>query len=210
MARGKFISFEGGEGTGKSTQARLLTGSLKARGVQVVLTREPGGTPLGEDIRRLVLAERPAAPETELLLFAAARVEHLAQVIRPALARGTWVVCDRYVDSTRVYQGALAHIDPRTIATVEHLTLRPGDMPDLTIVMDLAPEVGSARANERGDLNRYDSGHIEAHRIIREGFLHLAEAEPNRCALIDAAQPIDSIAAAVLDEVERRLVKANR
>lgn len=210
MARGKFISFEGGEGTGKSTQARLLADTLAASGLPVVLTREPGGTPLGEDIRRLVLAERPAAPETELLLFAAARVEHLAQVIRPALARGAWVICDRYVDSTRVYQGALARIDPRTIATLEKLTLQPADMPELTLVMDLDPEIGSTRANERGDLNRYDSGHIATHRIIREGFLRLASEEPDRFVLIDAVQPIETIAAAVISAVERRLVQVPR
>lgn len=205
MTRGRFISFEGGEGTGKSTQARRLAAALSGRGRAVVLTREPGGTPLGEDIRRLVLSERPAAPEAELLLFAAARVEHLAAVIRPALARGAWVVCDRYVDSTRVYQGALAHIDPRLISGLEQMTLTPDDMPDLTVVMDLPPEIGSARAAERGDLNRYDQGHIASHRIIRDGFLAIARAEPSRCVVIEASRPPDELAAEIAAEVDRRL-----
>lgn len=210
MARGRFISFEGGEGTGKSTQARRLADSLTARGIETVITREPGGTPLGEDIRRLVLAERPAAAETELLLFAAARVEHLAQVIRPALARGAWVVCDRYLDSTRVYQGTLGRVDPRLISSLEQLTLQPSDRPDLTIVMDIAPEVGRARAAQRGEQNRYDSGHIDTHRIIRHGFLAIARAEPERCFIIDAAEPIDTIAARIIAEVDRRIAGAYR
>jgi dTMP kinase len=209
MSRGRFISFEGGEGTGKSTQARRLADTLSARSLKTVLTREPGGTPLGEAIRGLILADRPAVPASELLLFAAARIEHLAQVIRPALARGAWVVCDRYIDSTRVYQGILAHVDPRLISSIEQLTLAPGDMPDLTLVLDLDPEVGRARAQERGSLNRFDRNDIEAQRTIRAGFLAVAAADPARCAVIDAAAPIDTIAANILAEVERRLPRTS-
>lgn len=210
MVRGRFISFEGGEGTGKSTQARLLADVLAARGLEAVLTREPGGTPLGEDIRRLVLAERPAAVETELLLFAAARVEHVRRVIRPALERGAWVVCDRYVDSTRVYQGRLANADPRLIGALEELTLAPSDLPDLTLIMDLDPALGRARAAGRGETNRYDDGGIESHRTIREGFLAIAAAESKRCQVIDASGSLEAIAAAVLAAVDVHCSEAHR
>lgn len=206
MARGRFISFEGGEGTGKSTQARRLADALAAQGYAVVLTREPGGTPIGEEVRRLVLAERPATPLTELLLFAAARVEHLAAVIRPALARGTWVVCDRYVDSTRVYQGVLAGIDRQLIAAVEQLTLGAEDLPALTFVMDLDPALGQVRAAERGALNRYDQGDIASHHAIRNGFLALAAGDPQRCVKIDAGRPVEAIQAQILAVVRQRLL----
>lgn len=205
MARGRLITLEGGEGTGKSTQARRLCDTLSARGIATVLTREPGGTPLGEEIRRLILSQKTAAPETELLLFAAARIEHLAQVIRPALERGAWVVCDRYIDSTRVYQGMLAHIGPALIDSIERSTLRPGDLPDVTFILDLAPEIGSRRSHERGEVNRYDASDIGDHRVIREGFLAIARTEPDRCAVIDAARDPDAVTAAILAELDRRL-----
>lgn len=205
MARGKFITLEGGEGTGKSTQARRLCDALNARGIATVLTREPGGTPLGEEIRRLILSQKTAAPETELLLFAAARIEHLTQVIRPALERGAWVVCDRYIDSTRVYQGMLAHIGAPLVDSIERSTLRPGDLPDLTFVLDLTPEIGRRRSHERGETNRYDASHIDDHRIIREGFLTIARNEPTRCAVVDAAREPDSVTVEILAELDRRL-----
>ena len=158
MNRGKFITFEGGEGSGKSTQARLLAEALRAKGLDVVVTREPGGTPLGESIRELILANRPAL-DAEFLLFAAARAEHVVRKILPALQAGQWVVCDRYIDSTRVYQGKLAGVDARLIDVVELHTSRAA-WPALTIVLDVPPATGRARASERGDLNRYDAEHL--------------------------------------------------
>ena len=152
MKRGRFITFEGGEGSGKSTQARLLADRLRGAGLDVIVTREPGGTPLGEAIRSLILGSKPA-PYAEFLLFAAARAEHVARVIAPALERGAWVVSDRFTDSTRVYQQRLAGIDGALVAAVEAATTQ-GAMPDITLLLDLDPETGLARAMRRGDANQ--------------------------------------------------------
>lgn len=193
----KFITFEGGEGTGKSTQARLLAERLKAAGEDVVLTREPGGAPLAEDIRALILKQKPRSPDAEFLLFAAARAEHIAVTIKPALERGAFVVCDRYIHSTRVYQGALGHVDPELIATLEELTVMP-ILPELTIVLDLAPRAGLARAAERGGLNRYDQNELAWHNRLREAFLQeAAVGDPERCRIIDADRSETDIAAEV-------------
>lgn len=205
MQRGRFITFEGGEGTGKSTQARKLAERLEATGIPVIVTREPGGTALGEDIRALILKDRPQDPLTELLLFAAARAEHMTSIIRPALDDGTWVISDRFIDSTRVYQGKLYKIEPELIATLERFTVGH-EFPNLTLILDLPPEAGLERAASRGTLSRYDAERIETHETLREGFLEIATAEPDRCVLIDGNLPVDSVATAVWQAVHEHLL----
>lgn len=204
MQRGKFITFEGGEGAGKSTQAQRLAEHLERQGIGVIVTREPGGTALGEDIRAIILKDRPQEPLTELLLFAAARAEHMTAVIRPALDEGTWVISDRFIDSTRVYQGKLYAIEPEFISAIEKYTVGR-DLPELTLMLDLPPEAGLARAAGRGTLSRYDAERIETHEALRQGFLEIATAEPGRCVLIDGSLPVESVATAVWQAVHHRL-----
>ena len=205
MKRGLFITFEGGEGAGKSTQAKLLSARLEGAGIPTLVTREPGGTALGEDIRGLILKDRPQDPVTELLLFAAARAEHMTALIRPALDDGTWVISDRFMDSTRVYQGRLYSVEPDLIKTLERYTVAP-DFPDLTLILDLPPEAGLERANTRGTLSRYDAERIETHVALRQGFLEIAEAEPKRCVLIDGSLSTSSVETAVWQAVGDRLL----
>ena len=188
----KFITFEGGEGAGKSTQARLLADRLRALGHEVVVTREPGGSPLAEKIRDLILAAKPEEPQTEFLLFAAARAEHLTVTIKPALERGAFVICDRFIHSTRVYQGALGFIDDNFIAAVEQATVAPY-FPTVTLLLDLPAEVGVARAAARGALNRYDQHDITWHRGLRQAFLD--EAANGECRVIDANRAEPAVAA---------------
>ena len=205
MNRGKFITFEGGEGAGKSTQALRLGHRLEKLGIPFIVTREPGGTLLGEDIRTIILKDRPQDPATELLLFAAARAEHMTAVIRPALDEGTWVICDRFIDSTRVYQGRLYSIEPKFISQIEKYTVAP-DFPNLTLILDLPADEGLERARGRGTLSRYDAARIETHETLREGFLEIATKEPARCILIDGHLPPDSVEAAVWSAVSDRLL----
>lgn len=205
MQRGKFITFEGGEGAGKSTQAKKLAERLESIGIATLVTREPGGTPLGEDIRDLILKDRPQDPLTELMLFAAARAEHMTAVIRPALDDGTWVISDRFVDSTRVYQGKLYALEPELIALIEKYTVGH-DMPDLTLILDLPADAGLERAANRGTLSRYDAERIETHEILRQGFLEIATADSKRCLLIDGHLAVDSVATAVWQAVHQRLL----
>lgn len=204
MTRGRFISFEGGEGSGKSTQAALLAERLRANGAEVVLTREPGGTPLGERVREVVLESAPE-PVTELLLFAAARAEHVAKVIRPAVEHGTWVVSDRFMDSSRVYQGMLGRVSPALIAAVEFESVAP-TFPDLTVLLDVAPDIGVARAEARGALSRFDAADRGYHVQLREAFLAVARADPGRCIVVDGAREADEVAAEVWGAVETRLL----
>ena len=207
MTRGRFISFEGGEGAGKSTQVKRLAVRLEAGGREVVLTREPGGSPGAEAIRDIVLrgdADR-WSPVTETLLMYAARRDHIERVIRPALARGAWVVCDRFADSTRAYQGAAGGTDPALIAALETYILQEV-RPDLTLVFDLPAEVGLARADARaGAEMRFESKGLAFHERLRDGFRAIAAAEPERCALIDAAADIDSVERAVWATLTERL-----
>src|SRR6185312_12550554 len=205
MKRGKFITFEGGEGVGKSTQAKRLAERLERTGVPVVVTREPGGTPVGEDVRDLILKDRPTDPVTELLLFAAARAEHVTSVIRPALDEGTWVISDRFIDSTRVYQGKLYNLEPELVSLLEHYTVAP-DFPDLTLILDLPASEGVERAQSRGTLSRYDAERIETHETLRKGFLEIATNEPKRCVLIDASLPVSSVETAVWQAVSAHLL----
>ncbi|HET6388110.1 dTMP kinase [Hyphomicrobium sp.] len=205
MKRGKFITFEGGEAAGKSTQAKRLAERLERAGLNVVVTREPGGTPVGEDVRELIMKDRPTDPVTELLLFAAARAEHVTSVIRPALDEGTWVISDRFMDSTRVYQGKLYGLEPELITMLERYTVAP-DYPDLTLILDLPAKAGMERAQLRGTLSRYDAERIETHETLREGFLEIADREPLRCVLIDASLSVSSVETAVWQAVSSHLL----
>lgn len=203
VSRGRFITFEGGEGTGKSTQIRHLTEQLRGRAVEVVATREPGGSEGAERVRDL-LVNGPAdrwSPMSEALLFAAARSHHLETLIRPALARGAWVLCDRFADSTRAYQGAAGGVDPDFLAELERRVLRD-TRPDLTLILDAPAELGLQRAASRaGGEARFESKGLAFHQRLREGYLRLAEAEPHRCVLIDATAPLEVVGAAVLAAV---------
>src|SRR5690606_7576684 len=165
----RFITFEGGEGSGKSTQAKRLAERLRLRGHEVVETREPGGSPGAEAIRHLLLSgiAKPLGPEAETFMFAAARDDHVNATIRPALERGAWVVCDRFIDSTRVYQGTLGNVDQRLIRALERLVV--GDTwPDLTFILDVPPEIGLKRVDTRGEgINRFEAEDLEYHRLLR-------------------------------------------
>jgi dTMP kinase len=210
--RGRFITFEGGEGAGKSTHARLLARRLEALGIEVVLTREPGGS-LGAEIMRHVIlsgAAKPFGPSAEAVLFAAARDDHLNQTIRPALARGAWVICDRFADSTRVYQGVLGDVDINLIKALERIVVGE-DKPDLTIILDVPAEQGMERAAERrgaGVADRFEAEAIEYHAQLRTAFLTLAVQEANRCAVIDTTRPRSEVADLIWHEVETRLLPA--
>ena len=207
MPRGRFITFEGGEGAGKSTQLRRLAARLEGQGREVVATREPGGSPGAESIRDLVLrgsADR-WSPVTETLLMYAARRDHIERVIRPALARGAWVICDRFADSTRAYQGAAGGTDPGLISALESFIVED-TRPDLTLMFDLPAEVGLARAEARaGSEMRFESKGLAFHERLRRAFQTIAAAEPDRCATIDAAASIEAVEAAVWAAVEARL-----
>ena len=211
--RGRFITLEGGEGAGKSTQQRLLMQRLEGAGIAVIGTREPGGSPMAEELRTILLsgAAAPFGTTAEALLFSAARIDHLDTKIRPALARGTWVVCDRFSDSTRAYQGALGNIDPRLIVALERVTLGP-TRPDLTLVLDLAPEIGLARALARRGLaavaDRFEAEDLAFHSALRTTFREIAAREPKRCALVNASSGPEAVAAQVWDAVSGRLFSA--
>ena len=202
---GKFITFEGGEGAGKSTQVTILAQRLETEfGLKVVVTREPGGSPFTEKIRDLILSKRPAVCETEFLLFAASRTEHIATVITPALKAGYFVICDRFIDSTRVYQGVLGDVSPEFIKTVEQFTVRPY-IPELTLILDVPAELSISRARTRGALSRYDAIAKEQHQVLRNGFLEIAMHEPRRCVVIDGARSEEKVGAEVFETVVSRL-----
>jgi dTMP kinase len=200
---GYFIAFEGGEGAGKSTQEGRLAQSLVERGHRVVRTREPGGTPAGEQIRHVLLSPEFEGLDAraEALLFAASRGEHVARVVRPALERGEVVICDRYVDSSVAYQGYGRDLGPERVRDL-NLWATGGLLPDLTVVLDVDPEVGLARFAQRDRLEAEPLGY---HRAVRAGFLALATAEPERYLVIDARADVDEIAATILARVESGL-----
>src|ERR1051326_1239622 len=205
--RGTFISFEGGEGAGKSTQARLLRTALEARGHPVLLTREPGGSPGAEEIRKLLVEGEPErwTPLAETLLFVAARADHVARVIGPALASGTWVISDRFSDSTFVYQGLARGLGLDAVRNLQKAAL--GDFaPDLTIILDVEPRSVLERAAARGAKeNRFERFDAAFHQRLRDGFLSIAAQEPRRCAVIDASEPPEGVAANVMRTVVERL-----
>lgn len=207
VTRGRFITFEGGEGAGKSTQARLLVERLQAAGLTVVLTREPGGSEGAEALRPLlVTGDRDRwTPTAETLLMYAGRSDHLTRLIRPALDAGTWVVCDRFSDSTRAYQGAGGGVDPAFIEAIEAEVV--GDSkPDLTLVFDMPVEVGLERAFGRDMFEaRFESKGLAFHERLRAEFLRIAASQPDRCAIVDATGTLEGVAEHVWTAVSSRL-----
>ncbi len=199
--RGVFLSLEGGEGAGKSTQAKRLAAALEARGIHVVLTREPGGTEGAEAIRGLLMqgAVTRWSAHTETLLFAAARADHVEKLIRPAVEAGSWVVCDRYVDSTRAYQGA-QDIDDAAILALHGFGSR-GLLPDRTLVLDLPDGAGHARSLERdgGAADRFGARGPDFHAAVAAQFRRIAAAEPDRVRLVDASGSVDDVTASLMD-----------
>jgi dTMP kinase len=201
--QGRFITLEGGEGGGKSTLARALAAALRAQGRDVVETREPGGAPGADEIRALLVQGEPGrwSAAEEALLFAAARLNHLIHTVRPALARGAWVVCDRYFDSTRAYQVGGAGLAPDD--HVELNALIRADYPDVTLILDIDPTAGLARSRggDRGE-DRFEKKGAAFHARVRAEFLSIAEREPSRCTLIDASQPREAVLAQALAAIE--------
>ncbi len=207
MARGKFITFEGGEGTGKSTQSRTLTARLMAEGRTAIRTREPGGSDGAEALRSLLVEGKADrwSPMSETLMMNAARRDHLERTIVPALELGEWVICDRFADSTRAYQGAGGGVPADFIATVERAVV--GDnRPDLTLVFDLPPQIGLERAFGRDMFEvRFETKDFDFHTRLRAAYLEIAKAEPGRCVIIDASGTEDEVAALVWTSVTKRL-----
>ena len=203
---GIFITVEGVEGVGKSTNIETLTTWLDGKGVKYLVTREPGGTVIAEKIRQLLLqtSEEALDPGSELLLVFAARAQHLEQKIKPALKRGEWVVCDRFTDATYAYQGGGRQLPRQAIATLEEL-VQKGLRPDLTLILDLDPKTGLARAQARGALDRFEQEHIEFFNRVRQCYLDIAQQQPQRCAVIDASQPLERVAASLTQILEDRL-----
>lgn len=207
MARGKFITFEGGEGTGKSTQSRILTARLMSEGRPAIRTREPGGSDGAEALRSLLVEGRADrwSPLSETLMMNAARRDHLERTIGPALEQGDWVICDRFADSTRAYQGAGGGVPADFIATLERAVV--GDnRPDLTLVFDLSPEIGLERAFGRDMFEvRFETKDIDFHNRLRAAYLAIARDEPGRCAVIDASGTEDEVSDLVWRTVMHRL-----
>ncbi|MER8745830.1 dTMP kinase [Mesorhizobium sp. M1004] len=219
MASGFFITFEGGEGAGKSTQIERLAQKMRAKKYDVLLTREPGGSPGAEAVRHVLLsgAAEPFGPKMEALLFAAARSDHVEQVIRPAVERGSIVLCDRFLDSSRVYQGVTGGLDPAFMEALEEVAIN-GMMPDMTLILDIDPAEGLRRAAVRRGAedgpDRFEKETLDIHQRRRDAFLAIAAAEPDRCIVIDALAPPaaveDVITAVVFAALEARAPARNR
>jgi dTMP kinase len=207
IARGRFITIEGGEGAGKSTQTLRLVFALEQTGLKVMRTREPGGAPGAEDIRKLLVAGEPGRwlPTTEALLHFAARIEHVERLIKPALAAGTWVVSDRFFDSTMAYQGYGHRLGADFVSRLRRLTLGTF-RPDLTIILDLPAERGLARTRTRGGTeDRYERMDLAFHRRLRNGFLAIARSEPRRCVVVSARAPEEQVWKRLREVVRTRM-----
>lgn len=210
--RGKFITFEGGEGSGKSTQIKKLAERLAKARQRAIVTREPGGSPGAEIMRHLVLSGmgKLLGPEAETLLFAAARDDHVRTVIQPALNQGTWVLCDRFSDSTRAYQGRLGQVEPGVLNAMQRVTI--GDLkPDLTVILDIPVEIGMQRAAARrgsGAPDRFESEDLQFHQGLRDAYRQIAADDPRRCVLIDANADADTVADRVWTAVRERVLAA--
>lgn len=208
MQRGKFITVEGIEGVGKSTNIDVLKNAIESRGLKVLTSREPGGTPMAEKIRDILFehGDEPMPGNAEMLLMFASRALHVDNLIRPALANGTWVICDRFTDSSRAYQGAGRGIGQDNINTLAEW-VHPDLQPDLTILLDAPVETGMGRAEERGEPDRIEMERHDFFSRARDCFLALAEAEPERFVVIDATAEIDTVRQAVAAEVNQLLDK---
>ena len=211
MSAGKFITLEGGEGAGKSTQTDALRNRLRDQGLDVLVTREPGGSPRAEAIRKVLLSGKAKSygPMAEALLFYVARDSHLELTIRPALSRGRWVICDRFIDSTRAYQGAAGGVPIAALNALERIVVGPS-RPDLTLILDLPPEEGLRRVASRAEASgaeadRFETMHLTFHKNLRQEFLDIAAAEPWRCAVIDADRPAEAVGQEVWSLVRERL-----
>jgi len=210
--RGHFITFEGGEGAGKSTQIKRLAARLKRKGLDVLITREPGGSPGAEAVRHVVLsgAAKKFGTDMEALLFAAARSDNVEQIIKPALSSGTTVLCDRFMDSSRVYQGVSGGVDTDFLLSMER-AVTEGARPDLTLIFDLSPELGLKRAAEvwaENGPDRYESEELAEQEKRRQGFLDIAKQEPDRCVVIDASAELKAVSKAVDQAVDAYLERA--
>lgn len=210
---GRFITFEGGEGAGKSTQIRRLATRLADAGKAVATTREPGGTPTAEAVRQVLLSGtlQPLGAEAEAVLFAAARADHVDRVIRPALARGEWVLCDRFADSTRVYQGVIGGVDAAILDTLDRVAIG-GTRPHLTIVLDVPADVGLARVARRAAASgsapdRFERDAVVLHECRRQAYLDIAASDPARCVVIDGTETEDRIDNEIWQAVSTRLAK---
>ncbi|WP_428033834.1 dTMP kinase [Amphritea sp.] len=211
MSSGRFITLEGTEGVGKSTNLRFIESVLQQHQISYRLTREPGGTPLAEEVRELLLANREerVADDAELLLVFAARAQHLEQVIRPTLAEGRWVLCDRFTDATFAYQGGGRGLSKALISQLETMVQR-GLQPDLTILLDLPVEIGLARASQRGALDRFENERATFFRQVRSAYLERAAADPKRFAVIDASGTLEQVQQQIAVVLERYLQEQNR
>jgi dTMP kinase len=205
--RGRFITLEGGEGAGKSTQVEALKRFLEDRGIVLITTREPGGTPVAEAIRSLLLSrDHPAMhPDTELLLMFAARAEHLRTLILPALEAGRWVLCDRFTDATYAYQGGGRGLDTARIAALEAWVQGP-IRPDLTLLLDMDVKTGLARARGRGEADRFEQEAVEFFERVRETYLERARGEPARYRIIDASRSVEEVTGALQQAVSSLIV----
>jgi dTMP kinase len=206
MVRGKFITIEGIEGTGKSTNIEFLTSLIEEHGFEAFRTREPGGTPMAERIRELLLERgQESLPEiAELLLFFASRSLHLTNAIVPALEQGRWVVCDRFTDASRAYQGSGRGLDPGLIECLAE-RVQAGLEPDMTILLDAPAEIGMQRATERGGADRMDSEELSFYRRVRAGYLALADMHPERFAVVDASQSLAQVQVSIAEKMARLL-----
>lgn len=198
--RGLFLTLEGAEGVGKSTNIEFITERLRQQGIDFVLTREPGGTDLAEKIRDLLLgvSDEPMSELAELLLVFAARAQHIEQLIEPALASGKWVICDRFTDATFAYQGGGRGLSMETIEQLQTL-VQNSLRPDLTIILDLDPTIGMERANNRGELDRFEQEQMSFFQRVRQSYLDIAAADPVRCKVIDASKPLEEVKLDLLD-----------
>jgi dTMP kinase len=199
--RGRFITFEGIDGAGKSTQIEVVANALRGRGLPLVITREPGGTQLGESLRALIL-NQPMVPAAETLLLFAARAEHLERVIRPALGAGTWVLCDRFTDATYAYQAGGRGISPERIAALEHW-VHPDLQPDLTLLFDVPPDVAARRLAHARSADRFEVEQVDFFAAVRRAYLARAAQEPQRFIVIDGNQPADVIGARLFELMQR-------
>lgn len=205
-APARFVTFEGGEGVGKSTQVKRLLATLNKSSIQAIRTREPGGTPKAEAIRSFILQGKSEAwgAGAEAVLFAAARLDHVNQLIAPTLQSGKWVISDRFHDSTRAYQGLTGGVDDKLIQGLEEIAL-DGHQPDLTIVLDMDPAEAFRRVNKRTDApDRFEKEDLDWHTRLREAFLEIARQNPRRCIVVDAAQPEDDLEAGIWDIITAR------